>query len=203
MIFLLLIPISLLLFLIVILTPYASGKYKNEKLQKEYYKRKYEMEKNKKYSNYNITNNKVIEIPNIPNNNQLNINYSKFYKKEYVMTRTELIFYRNLKKITDKLQLTIFPQVDLERIINVYNNESSYRNRIKSRSIDFTIVNNYNCKIICCIELDDYTHNRADRQERDLFINELFQNVGLRLYRIKASNYYNAEEIEKYIKVMI
>ena len=68
MIFLLLIPISLLLFLIVILTPYASGKYKNEKLQKEYYKRKYEMEKNKKYSNYNITNNKVIEIPNIPNN---------------------------------------------------------------------------------------------------------------------------------------
>lgn len=188
--FLFLAPILILLWLLIsILCTFPFNNYKMEKQRKEYYQRKYEKEKNN-----------VIEIQNIQYNNQLDIDYSKFYKKEYIMTKTELTFYRNLKTITDKLQLTIFPQIDLERIIRVYNNENSYRNRIKSRSIDFTIVNNYDFKIICCIELDDYTHNRSDRQKRDLFINELFQNVGLKLYRIKVSNYYNMEEIEKYIK---
>lgn len=127
------------------------------------------------------------------------INYSKYYKRDYVMTQTELIFYRKLKEITDKLELTIFPEVDLERIIKVYNDESAYRNRIKSRCIDYTIVNNKNCKIICCIELDDYTHNRYDRQKRDDFINALFENVGLKLFRVKVGN-YNLEEIENNIK---
>lgn len=112
-----------------------------------------------------------------------NIDYSKYYKKEYVMTQSELKFYRNLKTITDELDLTIFPQVDLERIINVKNNINAYRNRIKSRSIDYTIVNNKNCKIICCIELDDYTHNNPKRIERDIFINNLFNSIGLKLYR--------------------
>ena len=133
---------------------------------------------------------------------QKNISYSEYYKKDYVMTPTELTFYRKLKEITDRLEQTIFPEVDLERIINVKSNNQANRNRIKSRSIDFTIVNNKNCKIICCIELDDYTHNRNDRKQRDEFINELFESVGLKLFRIKVG-YYNMEEIEKDIKQIL
>lgn len=128
-----------------------------------------------------------------------NIDYSKYYTKNYIMTTTELNFYRSLKVITDKLELSIFPQVDLERIIKVYNNDFGYRNRIKSRSIDYTIVNNKNCKIVCCIELDDYYHNKKERIERDIFINNLFKNVGIKLIHIKVG-YYNLEQIEKNIK---
>lgn len=150
---------------------------------------------NSKSNNSNNNNGKKLK-------SEYDINYSKFYKKDFVMTPTELNFYKKLKIITDRLDLTIFPQVDLERIVNVYNNENSYRNRIKSRCIDFTIVTNNNCKIICCIELDDYTHNRPDRQKRDKFINELFQNINLKLYRIKINN-YNMLEIEENIKNII
>ena len=148
----------------------------------------------------------MIQEPKEENNNkkaiQKNISYSEYYKKDYVMTQTELTFYRKLKEVTDKLELTIFPEVDLERIINVKNNNSASRNRIKSRSIDFTIVNNKNCKIVCCIELDDYSHNRNDRKKRDEFINELFESVELKLFRIKVG-YYNMEEIEKNIKQIL
>ena len=126
------------------------------------------------------------------------INYSLYYKKDYIMTQAELKFYRELKKITDKLDLTIFPQVDLERIINVKNNNNAHRNRIKSRSIDYTIVSNKNCKIICCIELDDYTHNNTNRKIRDEFINELFYNVNLKLFRYNLNT--NLEIIENDIK---
>lgn len=141
-----------------------------------------------------LTNKKTGEVK------ENNTNLSNYMKKDYVMTQTELIFYRELKKITDKLELSIFPQVNLERIINVKDNKNNDRNRIKSRSIDYTIVNNKNCKIVCCIELDDYTHNYQNRTERDTFINELFNSVGIKLHRVKVSNYYNIEKLENKIK---
>lgn len=119
-----------------------------------------------------------------------------YYKKNTILTQTEFAFYKKLKTMTDKLNLTIFPEVNLERIINVKNKDTSYRNRIKSRSIDFTLVNTWNNNIVCCIELDDYTHNRLDRKARDIFINELFSNVGIKLFRIKVSKYYDFEELE-------
>lgn len=144
-----------------------------------------------------FTNKKTTETEEIKENNT---NLSNYMKKDYVMTQTELIFYRELKKITDKLELSIFPQVNLERIINVKENKNADRNRIKSRSIDYTIVNNKNCRIVCCIELDDYTHNYQNRTERDNFINELFDSVGIKLHRVKVSNYYNIEELENKIK---
>lgn len=138
-------------------------------------------------------------VNKIPNEN-IETNVSNYIKKEYVMTQTELIFYRELKKVTDKLELSIFPQVNLERIINVKDNSKTDRNRIKSRSIDYTIVNNKNCKIVCCIELDDYTHNYKNRIERDNFINELFDTVGIKLHRIKVNNTYKSEELENKLK---
>lgn len=116
------------------------------------------------------------------------------------MTQTELKFYRELKKVTDELELIIFPQINLERIINVKDNNKPDRNRIKSRSIDFTIVNNKNCKIVCCIELDDYTHNRENVKKLDNFKNELFKQVNIPLYRVKVSNIYNLEEIREKFK---
>jgi len=129
-----------------------------------------------------------------------NLDLSNYQSNGYIMTQTELVFYRELKKVTDKLELSIFPQVDLERIINVKDNNNKDRNKIKSRSIDFSIVNNKNCKIVCCIELDDYTHNRENVKKADNFKNQLFQQVKIPLKRVKVNNYYNLEELENMIK---
>lgn len=118
------------------------------------------------------------------------INFSNYQTNNYLMTQTELKFYRQLKIITDNLQLSIFPQVNLERIIQARTNSPADRNRIKSRSIDYTIVNNKNCKIMCCIELDDYTHNREKSKQIDEFKNKLFEQVNIPLHRIKVSSDY-------------
>lgn len=144
-----------------------------------------------------IPNNVTEEKIETDNNN---IDLSKYQTNGYIMTQTELIFYKELKKVTEKLELSIFPQVDLERIIKVSDNNSKDRNRIKSRSIDFSIVNNKNCKLICCIELDDYTHNRENVKKADNFKNELFNKIKIPLYRIKVNNNYNLEELENMIK---
>lgn len=125
---------------------------------------------------------------------------TKYEAKQYIMTQTELKFYRELKKITDELECSIFPQVDLERIIKVSDNNSTDRNRIKSRSIDYTIVNNKNCRIIACIELDDYTHNRATAKKADDFKNMLFEKVNIPLHRVPVNNYYDTLAIKSFLE---
>ena len=129
--------------------------------------------------------------------------YTKFTTKSYVMTQTELIFYRELKKITEPLQLSIFPQIDLERIIQIKDNDFGYRNRIKSRSIDYTVVSNKNCKIVCCIELDDYSHNNEKARKNDEFKDNIFNAVNIPLYRIKVNNYYNLQELKTKLQELL
>lgn len=53
---------------------------------------------------------------------------------------------------------------------------------------------------MCCIELDDYTHNRENVKKLDNFKNELFKQVNIPLYRVKVSNIYNLEEIREKFK---
>lgn len=136
----------------------------------------------------------------IEKQNDYNEDLEKYIAKECIMTKTEIKFYIELKRITDELNMTIFPQVDLERIIKVIDDNYRDRNKIKSRSIDYTIVKNNNYKIICCIELDDYSHNTKKAQKADNFKNELFEKVKIPLHRIKVNSYYDTEEIKKILQ---
>ncbi len=132
------------------------------------------------------------------------INYKTIYKpKRYIITLTELNFYNILLEIAKELDLILFSQVSLYNIIETkYNNQSAF-NKIKSKTIDFVLVDKNNCRIKLCIELDDYTHNRYDRIERDKFINKLFSDLEIDLIRFKASNYYNKEALKKRIQESI
>ena len=53
---------------------------------------------------------------NIVTNNNLN-----YKKSDYLFTKTELKFYRELIKITDELNLVTFPKIDLQIYLNIMN----------------------------------------------------------------------------------
>lgn len=131
------------------------------------------------------------------NDNNTNYNNDSYERKEYLMTKNELKFYKQLKKITDKLELTIFAQVSLYQVIR--NKNFKDFNKIKSKSIDFVITEN-NGKIKMCIELDDKSHNKNNRIERDNFINEIFNQANIKLLRIPVQDFYNLENLELKIK---
>lgn len=125
-------------------------------------------------------------------------NYKEKYEKvDYLLTKNELKFYRILKQVTNKLGYNLFCQVSLYQIVN--SKEFKDFNKIKSKSIDFVITQE-NCKILTCIELDDFTHERKKRIERDNFINKLFEDLGIKLLRIPVQNFYNMDELETTIK---
>lgn len=126
------------------------------------------------------------------------IDYSLLYeKKMYLMTPQELKFYKLLKNITNKNNLNLFSQVSLYEIVR--NKNIKDFNKIKSKTIDF-VITDVNCKIKVCIELDDITHIKESRQERDKFIDKLFKDLDIKFIRIPVQSYYNMQDIENAIK---
>lgn len=125
---------------------------------------------------------------------------------ENFMTQNELKFYKFLIKVIIEIKeryninLTIFAQVALNRLIDV-NNERKRDvlfDRISRKSIDFALMNENNNKIFCCIELDDETHENSDRKERDQLLDKIFKN-NMKLIHIKRKEFYNIDEMIKKI----
>ena len=84
----------------------------------------------------------------------------------------------------------------------ISSKDISYFNKIRSKTIDF-VITDINGKIITCIELDDPSHVKDNRQERDNFIDELFKQLDISLIRIPVQGYYDMQEIENKIKEKI
>ena len=121
---------------------------------------------------------------------------NKYKSAEYLLTPTEIKFYKIIKEITDNIGLCVFVQVAMYEIIKTERIDNF--NKIKSKTMDFVITDR-DTKIKKCIELDDYTHKYKYRIKRDEFVNRVFQQANIPLLRIKVNNYYNKEELQKLI----
>jgi len=114
------------------------------------------------------------------------------------MSNAELSFYLTLKTITTD---TIFTKVRLEDIIEVKPGTPeyhAYRNRIKSRHVDFVLCDPQTGEIKGAIELNDKSHNQQYRKERDEFIRTALQAAGIKLVEIPAQKAYTKEDILKH-----
>lgn len=126
------------------------------------------------------------------------INYSSLYsKKDYLLTQEELKLYKLLKDVCKNNNLNLFCQVSLYELVKA--KEYKDFNKIKAKTIDYVIADT-NCKIKLCIELDDPTHIKQERIERDKFINGLFKELDIKLLRIPVQNWYDMKQIEDKIK---
>lgn len=124
-----------------------------------------------------------------------------YLKKEYLLTKTEVQFFRLLEQIV-KDQYYLFPQIHLASLLQVKSDERNrigYFNRIIRKSVDFVICDKEYLKPLLAIELDDESHYRSDRQERDQFVNQALNSVGLKSLRIRVASSYNFEELKSQV----
>lgn len=132
------------------------------------------------------------------------IDYKTYYKpKTYITTKNEKCFYNVLLGIAKELNYTLFAQVPLYAIVTTQNNldystQTKYFNKISCKSIDFVLVDE-KCRILLCIELDDNTHYKKNRIERDEFINKLFKDLGISLLRYPVYTTYYKDTLKKRI----
>lgn len=129
-------------------------------------------------------------------NNSSGNDFTPYKKRYYFFTLQEKQFYLVLKEIANRENLILFSKVRVIDLIDIKHikNYASYRNKIISKQIDFVLLDQ-ELKVLRCIELDDPTHNRTSRIERDKFLNELFEAVDLSLIRIKTQSAYSIEEL--------
>ena len=74
-------------------------------------------------------------------------------------------------------------------------------NRISSKHFDFVLCRSANLEIACAVELDDSTHQRNDRQKRDMFLEEVCSVSSLPLLRFPAKAAYTVSDIRERLGV--
>ena len=122
-----------------------------------------------------------------------------------LVTKSELRFYKSLvKAVQDDFEIFAMVRIaDLLRVEDSVRNKRSWINKILAKHIDFVLCDPGSLEPIICIELDDRSHERPDRIERDEFVNAAFDSAGLPLLRVKVQRSYPSREIRESIDAML
>lgn len=109
--------------------------------------------------------------------------------KRPFLTNRERAFYKKLNSILNG-SLSIMCQVRLVDVVAInpkYRGGKmglAYFRRISQWHCDFVLIDD-DFNIRCVIELDDNSHNRADRAKRDQYFNLTLNQAGIKLKRFK------------------
>lgn len=75
-----------------------------------------------------------------------------------------------------------------------------WRSRIDRKHVDLLLCDRRTLRPLLGIELDDRSHAREDRRQRDEFVDKAFRSAGLPLLRVPARLAYNVQELRAAIE---
>jgi hypothetical protein len=120
-----------------------------------------------------------------------------YERQAYLLTRAERAFYEVLHRAVAP-NLVVFPKVRLADVVKVRKGTEgwqSHHNRISAKHIDFVVCTCDTLSPALVVELDDSSHERADRQERDALVDSVLASAGLPILHVPARSQYNSAEI--------
>ena len=112
-----------------------------------------------------------------------------YRQRDDFLSAAEFSFYRVLLAAAGN-QAVVCPKVNLSDVFYVAgaNEKQAYRNKIDRKHVDFLVCDPTTMKPRLGIELDDASHGRRDRLDRDEFVGRVFEAAGLRLMRVPAQS---------------
>jgi very-short-patch-repair endonuclease len=128
-----------------------------------------------------------------------------YKRKDFFLSRAEHEFYDALTAAIGQEYL-VFAQVHLPTIVDNKIKGQNWRGAFKhinEKSVDFVLCDKAYISPKLVIELDDRTHNRLDRKERDVEVERILKDAGLPLLRINNHGQFNPVEISQKIKEII
>ena len=119
-------------------------------------------------------------------------------KRDHFLSAAEISFYHVLKGVLgDDIELLCKVRLgDLFYVQRPHENKGA-RNRIDRKHIDFVLCEAKTMNPILGIELDDSSHERQSRKDRDQFVDDVFDKAGLKILHIKAARGYVPEDIAR------
>ena len=119
------------------------------------------------------------------------------YEKRDLLTSNELEFYQVLYPIVCRHGWLLLMKIRLADIMAVRKGTEDYMayfNKIKAKHTDFVFCNPETLEILAGLELDDPSHDRPERMERDVFVDNAYAAAGIPL--IHVWNPIDPEELE-------
>lgn len=110
--------------------------------------------------------------------------YASAYIRVPLLTQREQRQYAFLKQIADEKNVLICPKVRLLDLVSPVHGVRNYKallSKVMSKHVDFVICDQ-EMYVLGIIELDDSTHFRQDRIQRDEFVDTVLKGAG---YKIK------------------
>ncbi len=127
------------------------------------------------------------------------------YTKAQFLSEAEKHFMEALGNAVGK-DYCVFAKVRLADVIRPKANRADGKAwgaafaRIKSKHLDYLLCDPSTLDAVCGVELDDKSHARADRTERDGFLELAMKGAGVPLARFPVRRDYKAADIVKTIK---
>ncbi len=124
-----------------------------------------------------------------------------YRQRDDFLSAAELSFYRVLTLGLDGSYL-VCPKVNLADVFFVSGShkKQSYKNKIDRKHVDFLLCDPTSMTPVLGIELDDQSHARRDRQERDQFVDQVFEVAGLPLLHVRAAAGYSPQNIADLVR---
>ena len=109
------------------------------------------------------------------------------YEPRLLLTPREQAFYFVLESICQRNGWKLLVKLRLADIVAVRKGTEgymSYFNRVKAKHTDFVICDPETMEILAGVELDDPSHVREDRAERDEFVDRVYEAAGIPLIHV-------------------
>lgn len=125
----------------------------------------------------------------------------RYARSKSVLTFQERRFYLALLRAVENRHqvLAKVRLADFVYLANLPRDSKRHRNQLLCRHVDFLLCQPGTLAPLLAIELDDSSHAYPDNQARDEFKNELFNTVGLPLWRLKIQSGYSTKYVREQI----
>lgn len=127
-----------------------------------------------------------------------------YRQREQLFTPAEWHFYQALRAAVPE-ELLIFGKVRVADVLQPEKglDRSTWQrafNKIAGKHIDFVLVEAHTGHVCCAIELNDRSHQRRDRQDRDAFLVGACEHAELPLLMIPAARQYDIAALRHHIQ---
>ncbi|HVT81710.1 MAG TPA: DUF2726 domain-containing protein [Phycisphaerae bacterium] len=126
--------------------------------------------------------------------------------KKYLMSRGEAAFYRVLVLAVGG-EFVVMAKVRLGDVICARGGEWAERrqawNRIWQKHVDFVLLDARDLRIRAVVELDDRSHDRADRRERDARVDAALRQAVVPTVHVPAAAGYGVAELAERVRGVV
>lgn len=140
-------------------------------------------------------------------NSSLKVDSHNYQSTGALFTPAERSFYGVLTQAL-KDEYVVFGKVRVADIIKPQSGLSRSEwqrsfNKISAKHIDFVICSKDTLSVQCAVELNDSSHQKADRAKRDAFLSDAFSSAKIPLVEIKAKRAYMISDVQNQLEPFI